>query len=68
LDRFKIGKSGLESIFIGGGTPSTIEPSLYKNIFRQLNSFIKDGAEITVEANPNSASIEWLDGMFQLGR
>ena len=33
LQRFSILNESIESIFIGGGTPSTVEPKLYKNIF-----------------------------------
>jgi oxygen-independent coproporphyrinogen-3 oxidase len=67
LERFNVQIGDIESIFIGGGTPSTIEPDLYKNIFKKLNRFIDKDIEITVEANPNSASINWLDGIFNLG-
>ncbi|SHO80663.1 Hypothetical radical SAM family enzyme in heat shock gene cluster, similarity with CPO of BS HemN-type [hydrothermal vent metagenome] len=57
----------IETVFIGGGTPSTIKPSLYKEIFNFLKPYIIANCEITTEANPNSASIEWLKGMKQLG-
>jgi oxygen-independent coproporphyrinogen-3 oxidase len=67
LERFKIEKKGIESIFIGGGTPSTISSNLYKDIFQTLKPFLKENIEITAEANPNSASISWLKGMFELG-
>jgi len=67
LERFKVKAQQIETIFIGGGTPSTVSPELYKPIFELLKPFIKDGAEITTEANPNSATKEWLKGMFDLG-
>jgi oxygen-independent coproporphyrinogen-3 oxidase len=67
LKRFKVTKNSIESIFIGGGTPSTIPPKLYKNIFNLLQPFIKDYAEITTEANPNSATKIWLKEMHKLG-
>jgi oxygen-independent coproporphyrinogen-3 oxidase len=67
LDRFQVKKNSIESIFIGGGTPSCIEPTLYRDIFNMLNWFLKDSIEITIEANPNSATKEWLEGILELG-
>ncbi len=57
----------LETIFIGGGTPSVIEPKYYEKIFNLLSPYIKDSIEITTEANPNSATKDWLKGMYNLG-
>ncbi len=67
LKRFKAEEKSIETIFIGGGTPSTVRPELYRPIFELLNPYIKDDAEITSEANPNSATSEWLEGMYDLG-
>ena len=67
LKRFHTLKSSIESIFIGGGTPSTISPKLYKPLFEMIKPYLKQDVEITSEANPNSASYEWLDGMKKLG-
>jgi len=67
LEKFNTQKNSIESIFIGGGTPSTVSPLLYKDIFDTLTPYIKDDAEITSEANPNSATKEWLEGMKEIG-
>ncbi|MCK5853851.1 MAG: coproporphyrinogen III oxidase family protein [Sulfurovaceae bacterium] len=67
IKRFKVKPHEIESIFIGGGTPSTIHPLLFKPLFKLLFPFIKEGAEITTEANPNSATSLWLQGMYGLG-
>ncbi|MEE8587754.1 MAG: radical SAM family heme chaperone HemW [Sulfurimonadaceae bacterium] len=67
LKRFKAEEKSIETIFIGGGTPSTVKPELYRPIFELLRPYIKDNAEITSEANPNSATSEWLEGMYALG-
>jgi oxygen-independent coproporphyrinogen-3 oxidase len=67
LKRFQATKKSIKTIFIGGGTPSTVEPQLYKNIFNTLKPFLDDNIEITSEANPNSATKKWLSGMFELG-
>ncbi len=67
LKRFKTTEKSIETIFIGGGTPSTVKPELYRPLFELLHPYIKDDAEITSEANPNSATLEWLQGMKSLG-
>lgn len=65
--RFNVQAKDIESIFIGGGTPSTVEPKLYEPIFNKLRPYLAPDIEITSEANPNSATLEWLSGMRQLG-
>jgi len=67
LKRFNAEEKSIETIFIGGGTPSTVTPELYRPIFELLQPYIKDDAEISSEANPNSATAEWLEGMYDLG-
>ena len=57
----------IETVFIGGGTPSTIKPSEYEEIFQLIKPHLEEFAEITTEANPNSASYEWLENMNKLG-
>lgn len=67
LKRFNVKEHTIETLFIGGGTPSTVHPELFKPIFELINPLLKEGAEITSEANPNSATQEWLQGMYNLG-
>jgi len=67
LKRFEAKPNSIETIFIGGGTPSTVAPKLYEDIFTYLKPYLKESIEITSEANPNSATYEWLDGMYKLG-
>jgi len=67
LQRFHATTHSIETLFIGGGTPSTIAPQLYEEIFILLRPYFKKNIEITTEANPNSATQEWLEGMFALG-
>jgi len=57
----------IETLFIGGGTPSCIEALEYKEVFDIINPYLKNNAEITVEANPNSATHKWLQQMFTYG-
>jgi len=67
LERFGAKKNSIETLFIGGGTPSTVSPELYSPLFELLTPYLQEEAEITTEANPNSATQEWLLGMRYLG-
>jgi len=67
LERFSATEKSIETVFIGGGTPSTVSPQFYKPIFDLLKPYLKENIEITSEANPNSATHEWLSGMRELG-
>lgn len=57
----------IETIFIGGGTPSTIKPIYYQKILEIIKPYIIDNCEITIEANPNSATKQWLEGIYNIG-
>ena len=56
----------LDTVFIGGGTPSLLDPSLLAGILDEVRaSFtIASGAEVTMEANPSSTgekrAEQWL--------
>ena len=54
--------SQISSVFFGGGTPSLLEPSQIASILHALSrlSSIAPGAEITLEANPDTLSYEYL--------
>ena len=67
LERFEATQESIETLFIGGGTPSTVLPDLYAPIFELLSPYLAKDAEITTEANPNSATASWLSGMKSLG-
>jgi len=67
LERFSTTKGSIETLFIGGGTPSTVPPELYTPLFEMINPYLQENAEITIEANPNSATASWLSGMQNLG-
>ena len=67
LERFEATPGSIETLFIGGGTPSTVDPLLFEPIFALLAPYLQKDAEITTEANPNSASKNWLAGMQALG-
>lgn len=67
-NRTKIAKSKkFHSIYIGGGTPNTLNPSDYERIFKILQPKIAPHTEITMELNPNVSSIETLNAFKDLG-
>ena len=58
-----------DTIFIGGGTPSLLEPKWLEKILNTLDrSFdISKVKEITLEANPGEASLDKLAEFYNLG-
>ena len=50
----------LDTIFVGGGTPSLIEPALLAGVMDAVRDAFRvaPGAEVTLEANPSSTSVE----------
>lgn len=62
------GKS-IDSIFVGGGTPSILNAEEIKLLFENIkNNFrIKDDAEITMECNPGTLTLNKLNAMKDSG-
>lgn len=50
------------SIYIGGGTPSTLPASLLQAVLRHVYEIypVAEEAEVTVEANPDDVTEEWV--------
>jgi oxygen-independent coproporphyrinogen-3 oxidase len=59
----------VDSIFIGGGTPSLLEAEQMRRIFASLraNFAVDEGAEITVEAAPGQIAGDLLDALLESG-
>jgi len=59
----------LRSVFLGGGTPSLLPADAMAEILERLRARfgIEAGAEITVECNPDSVSLERLSGYRRAG-
>ncbi len=59
----------LQTIFIGGGTPSLIPPEYYEQLFRELKKHFTfdNDCEITMELNPGTARDDYLEGYKKLG-
>lgn len=55
------------SLYIGGGTPSVVESQQYRKIFGILEPYLAENAEVNIEANPNSLTLEWIRDLKQMG-
>ena len=58
-------KHKYDTVYFGGGTPSLLEPCDVKLILDELD--IKEGAEVTLEANPKTVDYEKLKGFREAG-
>ncbi len=54
---------GIQTLYVGGGTPSLLDSAAYRRIFQTLNQYLPfaDNAEITLEANPGAHRSEMAD-------
>ena len=59
----------IQTVFIGGGTPSTLPAPLLKKLLTGLRErfIIPAGIEFTSEANPGTLTSEWLDAAVSGG-
>ena len=58
-----------DTIYIGGGTPSVLEPELLEQLLRAIRKHLSvdRNTEWTCEANPASITPEWLDAAVAQG-
>jgi putative oxygen-independent coproporphyrinogen III oxidase len=57
--------AAFETVFVGGGTPSMLSPTLLASVLRALP--VAPGAEVTVECNPDDVSASLLDALLDAG-
>jgi len=64
-----LGGEPLETVYFGGGTPSLLQKADHAKIFDSIhkNFVVLDGAEITLEANPDDLNRENLKMLKELG-
>lgn len=55
----------LNTLYLGGGTPSLLSPEQIKHILSHFN--LSKQTEVTMEANPNDLSLDYLEQIRQLG-
>ncbi|MCR5533653.1 MAG: radical SAM family heme chaperone HemW [Bacteroidaceae bacterium] len=67
LRREEINTSRVPSLYIGGGTPSQLPSLLLVEVFRAIcdNFALSEDAEVTIEANPDDVTPEWLSALSQ---
>lgn len=58
----------IDTVFIGGGTPSSVDPKFIKEIMEDLSAFeFSKDYEVTIESNPNSLTLEKAKTYFFSG-
>ncbi len=59
----------VNTIYFGGGTPSLLSLKEIGELLHLINAHypVASNAEITLEANPDTLSLEYLEGLHQLG-
>lgn len=59
----------IRSVYFGGGTPTFLEEEFFEKILKTVFKYyhVKEGAEITIECNPATASEETLKKYRSLG-
>ena len=59
----------VNTIYFGGGTPSLLSLKEIGGLLHLINAHypVASNAEITLEANPDTLSLEYLEGLHQLG-
>ncbi|HQY32102.1 MAG TPA: radical SAM protein, partial [Thermomicrobiales bacterium] len=65
----RLGRLPVASIFFGGGTPSLLTVDQIALLMRAVQSgfSVAPDAEVTLEANPNGLTQEWLCGIRTAG-
>ena len=66
LDSYKINEP-LETIYIGGGTPTSLDDDLFLKLLEMVDPYTKEVKEYTIEANPESLSDSKLKMMKNHG-
>ena len=58
----ELGQPALETVFLGGGTPSLVPPEELSRLLAAVRRLfpVAENAEITSEANPGTLTAEWL--------
>ena len=62
-----ISKYKINTIYIGGGTPSILESRDISDIINEVKEYILNNAEITIEINPGTADEEKLKKYKEIG-
>ncbi|MHB1389863.1 MAG: radical SAM family heme chaperone HemW [Thermoleophilia bacterium] len=58
LEEFADRLGELHTVYLGGGTPTLMDPGLLERLLLGLTARVGEGAEVTVEANPATVSAD----------
>lgn len=69
LEAAGVGQRPLSTVFFGGGTPTLLAPGVLGGVLAELNGRwpLAPGAEVTVEANPDTVTAETISRLAELG-
>jgi len=69
LDKSGVPRRSASTVFIGGGTPSLLDPTDIARILDAVRDVhgIADGAEVTMEANPDTVTTDLAAGVAAAG-
>lgn len=66
IDYYEI-KEKMDTVYIGGGTPSALDNSLLEDLLSYVSPMLKEGGEFTMEMNPEDANKEKLEILSRYG-
>lgn len=69
LEAAGVGQRPLSTVFFGGGTPTLLAPEVLGGVLAELHRRwpLASGAEVTVEANPDTVTAETISRLAELG-
>lgn len=66
FETLKLKKYSIETIYLGGGTPSLLEEKALIQLIKHLIPFTHSQTEWTIEANPEDVNIQWINTIKNL--
>ena len=57
----------VSTVFVGGGTPTLLEPALLASVLTEVRGAFGTAGEVTVEANPETVTPTLLDALLGMG-
>jgi len=67
IEHIDLTKYNVDTIYIGGGTPSILGSKYIKKVLEKVTPYIIENAEITIEINPGTANKEKLEEYKKIG-
>ncbi len=67
MKHINLSKYSIQTVYVGGGTPSLIDNESIAKIMDNLRLFVAGNAEITIEINPGTANKEKLKKYKEIG-